>query len=173
MLHCWMATCCNWLASCCRRSAVRQMARLGITSSGTRRALWHSCTAWTCCLKLSMSANRRCNNGESSHCKKLVAGFIVQSKHQRCFLLNYRPYYRLCQRGVVTCLWASCSLRLWRANSGEVSVAWTCSRATCKALTSYSRASILWGHVKHQSIIQFIYHCKVWDACIYEGKFYF
>lgn len=65
MLHCCIATCCSWLASCCRRRAVRQIARLGITSSGTCRALWHSCTACTCCLKLSMSASSRCKPRKS------------------------------------------------------------------------------------------------------------
>ncbi len=95
MLHCWMATCCNWLASCCRRSAVRQMARLGITSSGTCRALWHSCTACTCCLKLSISANRRCKNRESLRCVKLLTRYNVQSKCPRCFMTNYHPYHGL------------------------------------------------------------------------------
>lgn len=59
ILHCWIATCCSWLASCCKRNAVRQIARLAITSSGTCNALWHICTACTCCLKLSISAKRR------------------------------------------------------------------------------------------------------------------
>lgn len=69
MLHCWMAVCCSWLASCCRFRAVRQMDKLVTTSSGTLRALWHSCTASTCCLKLSMSANKRWKNKQTFYKK--------------------------------------------------------------------------------------------------------
>lgn len=59
MLHCWMVVCCSWLASCCRVWAVRQIGRLASTSSGSLRALWHCCTATTCCLKPSISTKRR------------------------------------------------------------------------------------------------------------------
>lgn len=98
MLHCWMATCCKWLASCCRRSAVRQMARFGITSSGTCRALWHSCTACTCCLKLSISANSRCKNRESSQCVELLTNYNWQSKQPWCFKTSqsYHGLFYIC-----------------------------------------------------------------------------
>jgi len=37
-----------------------------------------------------------------------------------------------------TCLWASCSLRLRRARSGEARVSWTLSMDRCRLFTSLS-----------------------------------
>lgn len=88
-----MAVCCSWLASCCRLRAVRQIDRLFTTSSGMRSALWHVCTASTCCLKLSISDKRCYKRTVTLSIHKDIPH--ISSAYWVAFQASFKPYFIL------------------------------------------------------------------------------
>lgn len=59
-------------------------------------------------------------------------------QHSLSFVYDHTSQMLTVRSWSFTCLWESCSFKLKCPSSGDVSVAWACSKAACRALSSIS-----------------------------------